>query len=70
MFCELEGVLSFPMVFFLYFLIGALYFTSYDKIMDFDFTFWVNSAKKGLVRAGGMPNRLSAHGRECAQNCK
>ena len=62
--------LSFPMVYFLYFLIRALFVASHDKIMDFDFTFWGNSADKTLLRAGGMPNHLSGHGRECAQKCK
>ena len=57
------------MVYFLYFLIGALFLASHDKIMDFDFTFWGNSARKAYLRAGGMPNPLSIDGRECAQNC-
>ena len=58
------------MVYFLYFLIGALFVASHDKIMDFDFTFRGNSADMTIKRAGGTPNRLSANGRECAQNCK
>ena len=62
--------MSFPMVYFLYFLIGALFLASHDKIMDFDFTFKGNSADMTKRRAGGMPNYLSTHGRECAQICK
>ena len=50
------------MVYFLYFLIGALFLASHDKIMDFDFTFRGNSADMTKKWAGGSPNRLSAHG--------
>ena len=40
------------MVYFLYFLIGALFVASHDKIMDFDFTFWGNSAEMSWTWPG------------------
>ena len=40
------------MVYFLYFLIGALFLASHDKIMDFDFTFWGNPAEMSWTRPG------------------
>ena len=48
----LEGFIRNSMIYFLYFLVGALFCASHDKIMDFDFTFWVNSADMSLTRPG------------------